>query len=254
MATMILIKYPLSRLDMLDKASALPPDRDIGLTDDGRKVAERIGECLNDRVQGNVFVWSGPARRCVEGAGVIAEKLGLRATAAVELDERRMPVVPGETTVGQFRSWQERAYLDPFRGAKEESAVSHRLRVAGWLSGRLAEMEEDECHVVVSHGAVIEHLHAALSWKPVGAMMASFVFCAPGRGHLWSTMELPDGRRVWCCLGGNIDVSDPVSWDTPWRGVKDLRSLAVNLAGDARFQSLAVSASGEADANPYYIR
>lgn len=260
MTKLILIKYPQSELDVMRLDEVMPEDSELGLTDAGRRAAEQLGRAVSETVRGKHAVWSGSAKRSADPARIIADALGVKATTDGRLDERYIGGDTRQLTVGDFRNRQERAYLDPSRLAEgeRESPLTHRLRVEGWLAEILSTAAAEDVHVVVSHGAVVEHLHSALSWKPAGAMGSSFTFCAPGHAHLWADVVLPDQRRIWCCLGSNVDLAGSASRERPVRGLDDLDGLAVDLASDPRFQHLAEEAAqGEISplgSEKYYIR
>lgn len=258
MPSVFLIKYPESLLDNYKLDSPFPPDSEIGLTREGRAVAERIGSNLAARLKGHFFVWSGPALRCSEAARIVATRVGADARQDPRLGERRIFKAESRFTVRDFRSRQERGYLDPayLSPDEDESPLSHRIRVEAWSAEMLANLKPSDVHLIISHGAVVEHLHSSLSWKPAGAMVSSFAFCAPGHAHVWSMIQLPDGRRIWCCLGSNINLSEILCLNTPLRGLEDLNGLAVGLASDSRFQNLANAGVSGLSAIPpaYYIR
>jgi broad specificity phosphatase PhoE len=159
-------------------------------------------------------------------------------------------------TLAEYRLVQEQVYLAPFDAApNEESAVSHRLRVEAWLADRLASREPDMTMVVVSHGAVIEHLQSALCWKPAGAMGATFTMCKPAHAHLWSAVEVPDGRLLWCLIGANLWLPARDASDRQ-REREDLATLTAQLASAPGFEDLAHEAA-QARVSPemsYYIR
>ena len=256
MITILLIKYPESQLDVLGHDAELPPDAQLGLTERGKALAETLGENLAEVLRGRVCVWSGPALRCREVADIIAEKVGGEQEVNSRLDERNVVPSDASISVGEFRAAQERGYLEPSRVAEDEveSPLSHRLRVEAWLAEILGRAKGNECHVVVGHGAVVEHLHSSLNWKPAGAMASSFTFCAPGHAHVWSGIELPDERRIWCCLGANLDLTEAASCASTFRGLDDVDRLAVDLAADPRFQRLAEATSAVSRDMVYYIR
>ncbi|MDP9174361.1 MAG: phosphoglycerate mutase family protein [Planctomycetota bacterium] len=252
----ILIKYPQSKLDTLPLHTAFPPDHELGLTQKGIDNAELLGKNLASSLNGRFSVWCGSALRTAETADIVAKHVGAKPQSDLRLDERKLFSGSSAVTVGDFRLRQERAYIDPIRLAldEDESPVSHRLRVEAWLAERLGRSNSDEILIVVSHGAVVEHLHSALSWKPAGAMVASFAFCAPAHGHVWGAVNLPDDRRIFCCLGANVRLADTVASSTALQGLDDLDSLAVELASDPRFQQNRPPDPAVAMVSKYYIR
>lgn len=259
MAKFVLLKYPQSVLDTLPLERIMPPDDQIGLTQSGKSTAEQIAVNLAGNIDGDYFIWSSPAFRCVETAQIIGARLGRDPNVDVRLDERRLFYPSSDITVREFRSRQERGYLDPSRpgNGEQESPFAHRPRIEGWLAEILGKTKSNDVHVIVSHGAVIEHLHSAIGWKPSGAMISCFTFCAPGHAHLWGVVELPDDRKIWCCLGANVNLVESASFEAPFSGFKDLNGLAVDLASDPRFQKLIEATAGKETARTddvYYIR
>jgi broad specificity phosphatase PhoE len=247
MAKIILLKYPQSQLDVLPPDSPFPTEAKNRLTEDGRRVAQQIAENLARSLKGKFHIHSSPSARCTEPAEILAARLGGQVKSDPDLVERHMFRPKAKFTIRDFRLRQERSYLDPAHTQEDEpeSPLSHRLRVEGWLWRNLGGMKPRETHVVVSHGAVIEHLHASLSWRPAGAMAWTFTFCAPGHAHLWSNIELPNGGRVWCCLGANVNLAVADSFETHFRGFKNLDELAVDLASDPRFQQLVAGSASK---------
>ncbi|WP_037249006.1 phosphoglycerate mutase family protein [Rhodopirellula baltica] len=257
MSSLVLIKYPQSILDTLNQDATVPPDNEIGLSEYGKKVADQIGTNLAGLLKGEFSISSSPALRCTETAKIISGIVGGIRGTDERLDERKLFGPKAEFTVREFRNRQECGYLDPYTlsSGENESPLSHRIRVEGWLAEILGVAKSADIQIVVSHGAVIEHLHSSLSWKPAGAIGSTFNFCAPGHAHLWSAVELPDHRRIWCCLGANVNLADAASCTTPLQGFQDLNGLAVDLASDPRFANLARAASEDSSmASDYYIR
>jgi broad specificity phosphatase PhoE len=240
MTKFVLIKYPQSMLDTIASERTLPPDAQLGLTEEGAGAARLLGDNLVQHVRGRFHIWSSPARRCLEAAEVIAQVLGQRPRTDMRLDERKLFSPGSEITVRDFRQRQERGYLDPSRlqPGEQETPISHRIRVESWLAEIIGSAQSDDVNVVVSHGAVIEHLNSALNGRSPETMATTFTFCAPGHAHLWDAIELPDKRRIWCCLGSNVDMVQPASLQTHLRGLGDLHGLAVDLASDPRFHEL----------------
>ena len=258
MTTLVLMKYPQSVLDTLDRSQALPSDADAGATEAGIEIANRVGKNLMGAISGNYTVWSGPAARCADPARSMSGVIGAELKISPSLAERAMIADGKDASVGDLRSRQEKGFLDPTRpeGASDETPYAHRMRVELWLSDLLSRTCSEEVHVVISHGAVIEHIHSSLHWKPPGAMSSTFSFCAPGHAHVWKAVELPDGRRIWCALASNCDVSQPEAIGLLMRGITDLEGLTVDLASDPRFQGLVGDDLGEivGVGDVYYIR
>jgi broad specificity phosphatase PhoE len=252
----ILLKHPESHQDILEPTAKVPSDPENGLTERGREQAQSVAEAVAD-IGGHVVVLCSPSLRCREAAEIIATSTGTDAEVSEELADRQMASMDDEgATIAEYRLRQEQVYLAPFdAAADEESAVSHRLRVESWLAARLAAREPDMTMVVVSHGAVIEHLQSALCWKPAGAMGATFTMCKPAHAHLWSAVEVPDGRLFWCLIGANLWL--PARGESErQRETEDLATLTAQLSSAPGFEDLAHEAAQErvpADMT-YYIR
>ncbi len=257
MTSIFLVKYPQATIDQLKMDEQLPGDDTSTSTEQGNSRAATLGEGFVAHLSGRTQIWSSPSRRCLEPATIIARAFGEAARTDVRLGERKLAPDGAKLTVGEFRRRQEHGYLDPSTLAEGEveSPFMHRTRVEMWLSDVLSVAHTHDNFIVVSHGAVIEHLHSSLSARPADAMATSFQLCTPGNVHVWSSIELPDRRRLWGCLGTNIDFSIPLAFDALDVGMADLHGLAVNLATDPRY---AVGTGGSKPFSPgndvYYIR
>lgn len=259
MTTFAFIKHTQSVLEMLPMDAFFPPDNEMGLTEDGREVAEQISENLATVLRGNFYVYSSPRLRCRQMANILASLVGVDTVTDDRLDERRIFSSENPLSIQEYRSRQERDYLDPFKiqNGEQESPISHRLRVEGWLAETVAMSNPEDVYLVIGHGSVIEHLHSSLHSSPAGAMASHFTFCAPGHAHFWKSIELPDQRSIWCCLGTNINLINSESLTTQLQGFDNLTDLAVGLAIDPRFRELVQTTLAEQDVTPqthYYIR
>jgi len=239
MATLLLVKYPQAAIDVATLQSPLSEVNQAGLTSQGMHDAEAMAKTIATAFEGAARIWSSPASRCVEPANIIARQLGASLRVDERLADRDLASIDTSPTIEEFRQRQERGFLNPsarMAGASE-SPWMHRARVESWLADVVSQGERDTLHVVVSHGAVIEHIHSALSLKPAAAMEHSFTYCAPSHCHIWSSVELPDGRLIWCCLGANVNLRQSSAELSLGRDALD--ELAADLAMDARFQELA---------------
>ncbi len=254
----ILLKHPESSQDVIEPTDALPIDQENSLTDQGRAQARAVAEAIAD-MGGDVIVHCSPSLRCREAADIVAEVAGSTVEVVAALADRRMTSIEeSRTPLAKYRAAQEQVYLAPFDAAPgDESAVSHRLRVEAWLAERLAAREPDLTLVIVTHGAVVEHLQSALCWKPAGAMGATFTMCRPAHAHVWVAVEVPDGRVFWCLMAANhwLPARDK---EEIGREASDLATLSAQLASAPAFEDLAREASTPLDqrAMPgtYYIR
>lgn len=238
MINIILVKHPQSMQDTANPASPRPDDDANGLTPVGRGHATEIGTAIANEFEA-VQVYSSPSPRAAEAAAIIAEQLDIEAIADSALSERRIAQGATGVTLQQYRVLQDQTLLAPFDAPPgDESPASHRLRVEAWLAELLSERQSDMSYVIVSHGSVIEHLHSALSWKPVGALKNSFALCEPGHAHLWSALELPDGELVWCLLGTNLWLPGRTP-ETSAEQRSALARLAITLDSSTRYVNVA---------------
>jgi broad specificity phosphatase PhoE len=259
MTTFIFIKHTQSVLETLPTDVMFPPDSEISLTENGQEIAERIAQNLMAVIRGNLHIYSSPRFRCMQMANVLASSMGVDSVSDDRLDERRIFSTETQISLQEYRSRQERGYLNPFKiqNSEVESPISHRLRVESWLAETIATSNSEDVYLVISHGSVVEHLHSSLHWSPAGAMTARFTFCAPGHAHFWRSIELPDEQSIWCCLGANISLVNSESFATQLQGFDDLTNLAIDLATDPRFQELVQITLTEQEntvAGDYYIR
>jgi len=255
----ILLKHPESLQDRLEATASVPADEENGLTPRGREDAQLIAGAITD-IGGDIVVHCSPSKRCREAAEIIGVSSGVTAQPTAALADRRMgSIAQGRATLAEYRLAQEQVYLAPFDApAGDESPVSHRLRVEAWLADQLESREPGITAVVVSHGAVIEHLQSALGWKPAGAMGATFTMCKPAHAHVWSAVEVPDGRVLWCLLSANVWLPGRDKANTE-REANDLAILTAQLASAPAFEDLLGEAATprQERAQPdmtYYIR
>ena len=256
MTTFVFIKYPTSVLEGLSGDTPMPPDDELVLTQKGKKFAKATASNLFTILDGDIYIHSSPRSRCKETAETIGAKFNVNIIPDDRLDQRHIFLKDVKYTVQQYRFQQERGYLDSSRVSEgeDESPLSHRIRVEGWLTERIAQSDSNDVHIVVANGSVVEHLHSSMSWKPAGAMSASFTFCDLGHGHIWRSVELPNNQKIWCCLGANINFTNKNSIDTQIQGSNNLLDLTTILATDPRFQDLVDITIDNLPEAVYYIR
>ena len=111
----------------MDKESVLPPDEKNGLTEIGKKTAASIASNIADVTTGSIRIWTGPATRCTETAAIIGRIVGTDPSVDPRLDERKMVRDGERVTLGEFRSRQERGYLNPSRVSADEEESPFRI-------------------------------------------------------------------------------------------------------------------------------
>jgi broad specificity phosphatase PhoE len=243
-------------LDSLDLNEIMPPDDSLGITQDGEIEARRIAEVLGSCKLGRIGLFCGPRGRSRLQAEIIASSLGVESIVSESLDDRVVFSEGEEISIEEFRARQERGFLDPMKGASSdiESPLCHRLRVEAWLASMHAGVA-CETLIVIGHGATIEHLHSSLSGKPSMAMSHTFSYCAPSNCHLWRSIELPDERKIWCCVGSNVSITRDEEFFEKFDICADISVLTAQLASDPAFAALRDSGEAMVGSGPAsYIR
>ena len=166
--------------------------RDIGLNDNGRWQARRVGEALAG--EAITAIYSSDLERAHATAAHVADKVGVAVIPHRGLRERSFGMFEGKTFDEIHANWPEHAQnwrkripeWQPPEGG--ESLLELRARVTRTLQ-ELAERHPGEQIVVVAHGGVLDALYRVATGQEVNSPR---------------TWELPNGainRLLWTHQG-----------------------------------------------------
>ena len=202
---------------------------DAGLTDRGRRQAERLAARLSTWGPRADHLYASTLPRARETAGYVASALGLEVSYDDELQELR----PGEADglsvaewLRRFPAWQNGPFANPYAPfAPGGESWAGFLARAGAALDRLVTEHAGRTVVAVSHGGVVEASFYLAFGLGGSSTAVAFTPVNTGITH-WRHDPSVNGRPTWTLVSYNdarhlndpADAASPQAVPTPAEG------------------------------------